>query len=1078
MHVVFISNSTGKATAKVRAVLDTYAVRIGESAWATPITSEALGEVHKALKRGISRHTSVACYRNRGVNALDLLWVVGNRNRYDGYGRFAPETLSRKKEYPMPYRHAAILACVAGMSHDIGKSNSQFQYKIGNGEMPCEDDKESDGIRHEWVSAWIFDRMMRGTDILGAMAEWPIAMAQGDDFSPGSQAWMPVFGRITGATDAALALIATHHHAFGFGNIKGNENKRKIREKDIAKNNYHVRHRAKIQDDRLAKFDLGAESEAWSAHGRAVLKEAGRLQGIHDDNPDYWHGVALIARSALVLADHEVSALDMTEQSKKSRPALYANTVKIKNRKGKGEGKRVLNQGLLWHLNTVGLTAKRNIRMFANSDLPCLPEPIIEKIMAKSDPGSRFAWQDRAVDALPQGRGLVFNVASTGAGKTRANVKIACALRDGRQVRLSSAFNLRTLTLQTHDTYCDEIGMRKDFDCACMVGNAVIKELHENTRSSVSGDGENDGPDPFAADKEGDGDISSGISALEARGIDDLVVPEWLEKESARMQGSGARLKKMLAAPVLVSTIDYLNAAGDMTHPNADHAHALLRLAHSDLILDELDSYDVDSMVAVLRLIHISAMFGRNVIISSATLSPTLAGYARRAYLSGCKAHAAMFGDSHAPIVAVVSDLASPAVQRLSDEGFDAIYQGHLTQMVKADLAQTKVFRVVDAGDDVDAFCQSILNSAVRLHGDHGRMTEQGTRTSVGLVRLANTQTVFAVADRLIEDARVHVVTYHAREVLLRRAYKECCFDHILRRKDGDGPLAAAMGEHLSRLNGHPPKDAIFIMVATPVEEVGRDHDFDWAVIEPSSMGSIIQSAGRVNRHRQITINRAQANIAVLNRNYRSIREKSYKGKEGCVFVLPGNEIKMPDGRTSHDSHRMTDLLGVEIGAEKKLDVSLMFGGGRTRFAACDEDSIKHRLDTVVGTYLESNGHIAWLGKWFGDVYPLREKSAMTTWSALSDGGDVTFFQYDPKKSKDKKAKTPWVSQHIVNEPAAPTRAWLSPTIGEVIDKAKEWFGLSEDRIVEEKDMSFQVYQGQEARGVGWCGIDVERKPG
>ena len=34
------------------------------------------------------------------------------------------------------------------------------------------------------------------------------------------------------------------------------------------------------------------------------------------------------------------------------------------------------------------------------------------------------------------------------------------------------------------------------------------------------------------------------------------------------------------------------------------------------------------------------------------------------------------------------------------------------------------------------------------------------------------------------------------------------------------------------------------------MEEVGRDHDFDWAIIDASSVQSIVQTAGRVNRHR------------------------------------------------------------------------------------------------------------------------------------------------------------------------------------------------------------------------------------
>ncbi|MEX6067036.1 hypothetical protein [Providencia hangzhouensis] len=50
------------------------------------------------------------------------------------------------------------------------------------------------------------------------------------------------------------------------------------------------------------------------------------------------------------------------------------------------------------------------------------------------------------------------------------------------------------------------------------------------------------------------------------------------------------------------------------------------------------------------------------------------------------------------------------------------------------------------------------------------------------------------------------------------------------------------------------------------MEEVGRDHDFDWAVIEPSSYRSIVQMAGRVRRHRAGEV--ASPNIALLQYNW------------------------------------------------------------------------------------------------------------------------------------------------------------------------------------------------------------------
>jgi CRISPR-associated endonuclease/helicase Cas3 len=51
------------------------------------------------------------------------------------------------------------------------------------------------------------------------------------------------------------------------------------------------------------------------------------------------------------------------------------------------------------------------------------------------------------------------------------------------------------------------------------------------------------------------------------------------------------------------------------------------------------------------------------------------------------------------------------------------------------------------------------------------------------------------------------------------------------------------------RLDGSSAADHVFIVLSSPVSEVGRDHCYNWAIAEPSSMRSLIQLAGRVRRH-------------------------------------------------------------------------------------------------------------------------------------------------------------------------------------------------------------------------------------
>jgi len=88
-------------------------------------------------------------------------------------------------------------------------------------------------------------------------------------------------------------------------------------------------------------------------------------------------------------------------------------------------------------------------------------------------------------------------------------------------------------------------------------------------------------------------------------------------------------------------------------------------------------------------------------------------------------------------------------------------------------------------------------------------------------------------------------------------------------------------------------------VLATAVAEVGRDHDYDWAIVEPSSMRSIIQLAGRVRRHRAGPCDRP--NIHLLDTNLRYLE----KGAGEPAFCRPGFESK--EFRLKH--HRLTHLL-------------------------------------------------------------------------------------------------------------------------------------------------------------------------
>jgi CRISPR-associated endonuclease/helicase Cas3 len=80
--------------------------------------------------------------------------------------------------------------------------------------------------------------------------------------------------------------------------------------------------------------------------------------------------------------------------------------------------------------------------------------------------------------------------------------------------------------------------------------------------------------------------------------------------------------------------------------------------------------------------------------------------------------------------------------------------------------------------------------------------------------------------------------------------------------------------------------DHLFIVLATAVAEVGRDHCYDWAIVEPSSMRSIIQLAGRVKRHRGFDCPPDQPNILLLDTNVKQLKRPG----RGAAFCRPGFE--------------------------------------------------------------------------------------------------------------------------------------------------------------------------------------------
>lgn len=980
MHIVLISACEKKALKRTRAVLDSYAMRSGDHTWLTPITVEGLAELRLMLRRTATRQTSIACFRNDGRSRMKLLWIVGSKTNFnkDGVSPVATQARKQRGDLPEWVRVCALIASAAGYMHDLGKFGKAFQNKL-RVQGPVADE-----VRHEWLSLLIVRLLMNGAtwaEAWQAITNRKVQERYGDVD--------PFDRKLSSARDALLYLIATHHKlpsCDGPGVI-GNAN--------------HVRDKNHIPSP------VSAPTAAAMEH---ILGKIAKTQACpaRDGDPLYWRSIAMISRMALILADHSVSA----ETHLHANADAYANT-------DRSTGK--LNQSLSWHLENVGRTAGNMVyNMFALSP-PALSIDTIERICAPST--GIYVWQERASRALAasieQGRmpHLVLNMAGTGAGKTRMNVRAICSLNEGTEVRLATALNLRTLALQTGDAYADQLDIGKD-ELTCVIGDKMARELHDYQKS-LSGSGEpmsDDDENPVEEDFETIGQFEY------------TEAPDWLR----RFMRGKPNLDAVVGSPVLVSTIDFLIAAGE-PHRQGNHALAALRIMTSDLILDEIDGYDPKALLSVLRLVMMSALFGRNVVASSATLSRPVARLLWLAYAKGTEMRGLLTGVDGKFKTAIIDDLVSPSVaQHATCAEFMASYEAHVSSMLEKLTGRRFRVPLLQKLENKDvAGWEAALHSAVATMHSNQSWTDPhtGKKLSIGLVRMANIRPAVKVSVHLAQHfLQARVACYHSQHFPIQRFEIERRLDFLLSRKNGDAHILEDP-EIRSMLDSDDCRELMLIVVATPVEEIGRDHDFDWAVVEPSSTQSIVQTAGRVNRHRLKLVDRP--NVALLQFN-----RKRVETNDRCVFQRPGLEVGTP--YATHDLSELFDWSNVE-----QIDARLRFGDHL--FPKYDDKAIEQATDKIFARMVSSDrqGNL-WMAV---DTYtksPLRDNDdgQRIEMTLLDDPADGRWFLFKEENSKDKPA-----SRSIGRMDRPELSAWLSKPDQELAELARTT-GVAVDRAM------------------------------
>lgn len=866
MYKVLISSlCTKKALKKTRRIIDGYGIRVGAKVWIAELTAEGLETLKTLLRQTARKNTSVACFifTQKGIN---LFWQIGSRHKISEKGVGIMRTTKQEKsmsllnEHHIQNRPISLLYTIvqyATQFHDIGKANPIFQEKIKKAA------KTADVVRHEIMSILFLQQdlsipfnerweksidlakhLKNTTPFKEILKNMPESSAIHDK-------------NIFQAKDIGDWLIATHHR--------------------LPKYDQTANAMSHVLEGDFAKLTKETQFSFPQEAFNNFLKSEDLLTKITDTETCL--GLFIYGRLAFMLSDHTGSGVMDPDFTKKE---VLANG----------------RQRLSFHLDQVFSNATHAVKFVTNRGNGLFNRPALSLSrenrinMERKSENKRFFWQnDVATEAEEIIRNKDFSnmgkficlAAATGSGKTKMGGRLL-SIFGGENLRACVVNGLRSLTLQTGMAYRKEFNLNEN-EVATIIGDYTAKALFDKQQTNEK--------KIFSGTESIDESLETEVKTTWVVFFENLF-PKIVRSDLKNNQGYFSQDKAtLLGAPVLISTIDYLMDATNWSRGGGTLAK--LRLLTSDVLLDEIDSYDLKDYPAIGRLLFLIGLFGRTVILSSATLSPEIATPLYTAYQKGWSIYAKLFDKQESVVSLFCSDLINPEKKKIkSVKEFEESYENYSNLIANAISSQNvsrraKILPITKNDEYIKAF-ELIKDEVFNLHNNVAEKSGNNIFASVGLIRTVRIPDCVSLAydlarqhETLLEQGiYMKVIPYHAGLLLAVRNHTERELDKLLTRKNVDPFLCSDFVKEAEMANC---KNAILVIVATPVEEVGRDHDFDWAIVDPSSTRSIVQIAGRVRRHRPSFLSPEQYNMSIMNLPFRALRTEN-----GLVYTKPGFE--------------------------------------------------------------------------------------------------------------------------------------------------------------------------------------------
>jgi CRISPR-associated endonuclease/helicase Cas3 len=797
---------------------------------------------------------------------------------------WAVDALSKKSALE---RYASALVRLAGLMHDLGKSSVAFQTKLKrrNG---------AESLRHELLSFILVAESLAAaatSDVewLATLAEFPAhaaSCATAEALVPAQSVWLAkcqvglvapdspflqkseLFEMLNRAPGFAtmLWLVLTHHRLPSSAHDSQHFNVSEHTNRQPADKAYHVASLEECLQPHPGEKPW--QNTQWCADVAAAARDALLARedifeaGPVDISPQFWIQLsAHMLRPALVLSDHIGSiqaekGATLKKAFSEAAPA-HANLFDDTH----------AGDTLAKHLTRVaGLCGQMTSLAMVPQDQRTTALPS-DSLVLKTGLPADFRWQQdlEAACSVAREAGPVFAciIAETGAGKTLGGVRAMHALSGG-QMRFTLGLGLRSLTWQSAQAMLQDARIPAK-DVAVAVGQAHTLGLDAKARTMQQGAAP---AHRFGSESAEGQQLEMAVRHTEA----DLTWLQGICSEAEAREYWNTQSLALLSAPVVACTVDHLVSA--VTMLRGGDAKLFLRQASSDLLLDEIDAYSAADLQTIGKLAFVAGMYGRNVVVMSATMGPAVQSGLLSSWQAGLQLHSKLkdkalrFGVVYAAnsCSPVVLDTPSVEAQLGGWTDFTATVCNAYAAVAAAGQRRQVELYPLTTKSSQSAFVE-IEEAARQLHANHHIVDPAtGKRVSVGFVRFNTAKTAWRMAEHLANSAGgkvdIRFVAYHSKYPRNYLGVLDATLQQMCARKHPTEFLATPALRNA--LDSSTSSDVLVLVCTTTLIETGRDFDFDWAILEPRSVRGEVQAVGRVRRHRKEALSTSAPNVFLL----------------------------------------------------------------------------------------------------------------------------------------------------------------------------------------------------------------------